>query len=83
MSHGKQLDLLKLQININGKRPPDSDSVKYVGTRIDKNTSLRENKKALRPFYHNFFERQKMNVRHPEGVLHSFFVKYFFMLKWN
>lgn len=54
MSHGKQLDL-KLQININGKRPPGSDSVKYVGTRTDKNTSLRENKKALCPFYHNFF----------------------------
>ena len=41
MSHGKQLDH-ELQININGKRPYQSDSVKYVGTRIDKNTSWNE-----------------------------------------
>ena len=42
-----------------------------------------ENKKALSPFYHEKYFLWKINVRHPQGVLHSFFIKNIFYDKMD
>ena len=42
-----------------------------------------ENEKALSPFYHEKYFSQKMNVRHPMDVLHSFSIKNIFCDKMD
>ena len=40
-------------------------------------------KKPLSPFYHKNYFWWKINVRHPQGVLHLFSIKNNFIIKWT